>query len=224
MILTIVLNCANEPVNVPVFEAAHVPETLVKYVQHPILDVVILSKLTLGFLIPILTNEQCALLKLTHAEAEHLVLDFSKSIDSSDLRTDNHSVVEHLTFFLNFTKQFGAVVLQDDDSQQKRKDSNFLINYKQRMDISASNIHILVNLNIVKFLDMLITTATVDSIVIEKSFQLLWNFLHDEAIVKLISSLVSGILASVHFEASAHSKSLILCIQCLLGDANKSGK
>lgn len=225
MILTIILNCASEPANIPVFEAARVPETIIKFAYHPVLDVAILSKMILSFLLPILTNEEYAMLKLSHDEAGHLVLDFSKAVASSDLRTDDHSAIELLAFFLNFTKQLGTSSLQGSDGQQEKKESNFQINFKQRMKVSVSNIQMLVNLGIVKSLESLMTRgATVDSILIEKSLRLLWNLLHDETTMKLISPSVSAILAGIHFEVNTCVKSLILCIQWLMGNASTSGK
>ena len=222
MILTVILNCASEPANLPVFEAANTSDTLIKFVQHPILEVAILGKLALSFLIPTLTNEQYALLKLTHDEAEHLVAEISKAACSSDLRTDDHSVVELLTFLLNFTKQSGTVVLQGNDDQQKRKVSSFFMTFKQRINVSESNTQKLVDLGIMKILESLINKAAAN--VTEKSLELVWNLLHDDTTMKLISPLVSNILANIHFEASTCAKSLILCIQWLIGGANKSGK
>lgn len=222
MILTIILNCANESANLPMFDVACVSETIIKSVHHPVLDVVILSKITLSFLIPILTNEQYAVLTLTHNEAEHLVLEFSKAVASSDLRTDDHSAIELLMFFLNFTKQFG---LQVNNSQQGGKASNFLTDFKQRIKVSTSNIQLLVNLGILKSVEsLMIKGATVDSILIEKSLHLLWNLIHDEATMKFISPSISAILDSVHFELSTCAKSLVLCIQWSIGGASKSGK
>lgn len=222
MILTILLNCANEPVNLPMFEAAGVPEIIISFAHHPMLDVAIISKMTLSFLVPILTNEQYAILKLTNDEAEHLVLAFSKAVASPNLRTDEHSAVELLTFFLNFTKQAGTSLLQGNDGKQE---SNFLMNFKQRIKVSASNIQMLVNFGIMKSLEsLMIRGATVDSVIIEKSLHLLWNILHDETMVKLISPSVLAILSSIHFEVNTCAESLILCIKWLTGNANKSGK
>ena len=225
MILTILLNCANEPVNLPMFEAAGVPEIIIEFAHHPMLDVAITSKMILSFLVPILTNEQYAILKLTNDEAEHLVSAFSKAVASPDLRTDEHSAVELLTFFLNFTKQAGTSLLQGNNGKQERKDSNFLSNFKQRIKVSASNIQMLVNFGIMKSLESLtIKGTTVDSVITEKSLHLLWNILHDEATMKLISSSVLAILASIHFEVNTCIESLILCIKWLTGNTNKSGK
>lgn len=224
MILTIILNCANEPSNLPMFEAAHIPETIIKFAHHPVLDVAILSKMTLSFLIPALTNEQYAMLKLTNDEAGHLVLELSRAVAAPDLKTEDHSLVELLTFFLNFTKQFGTVPLQENAGQQERKDSTFLVNFKQRVKVSESNIQIFVNLGTVKSLEsLLIKGSTVDSIAIEKCLHLLWNLLHDEATMKLISTSVSAILDGINFEISTCAKSLVLCVQWLIGNVSKSG-
>ena len=226
MILTILLNCANEPMNLPTFEAAGVPEVIIKFAHLPVLDVVIISKMIVSFLVPILTTEQYAILKLSNDEAEYLMSNFSQSVASSDFRTDEHSTTELLAFFLNFTKQTGTSLLQGDENQQERKVSNFLMNFKQRMKVSASNIHMLVNLGIMKALEsLMIRGATVDPVIIEKSLHLLWNILHDEVTMKSISPSVSAILASIHFEeVNTCAESLILCINWLTGNANKSGK
>ena len=225
MLLTIMLNCASEPANLPVFEASHVPETIITFAHHPTLEVAILSKIILSFLVPTLTNEQYAIVKLTQEEGSHLVSELSEAVTSSDARTDDHSLVELLTFLLNFTKLTDTISLQENSGQKERKDSSFLINFKQRFKVFTSNIQMLVNLDIMKILESLIIKgATIDSITMEMCLRLLWNLLHDEATVKLISSLASTVLASIHFEVSDSAKSLILCIQWLLGEVSKSGK
>ena len=224
MLLTIILNCANEPSNYPVFEASHVPDTLMKFTHHPALEVAILGKMILSFLLPILTSEQYSVLQLTQDESEHLIIELSKSVASSDLKADDHSVEELLTFLLNFTKQITTVSLQENDDQQERKESNFLINFKQRIIVSTNNIQSLTNLGIAKSLETLMTMgAAFNSVVIEKSLHLLWNLIHNEAVMELLSSLVSTLLANINFEVSTSAKSLILCIQWLLGCVKKSG-
>ena len=225
MLLTIMLNCASEAANLPVFEASHVPGTMITFAHHPTLEVAILGKIILSFLVPILTNEQYAIVKLTQEEGSHLISELSETVTSSDAQTDDHSLLESLTFLLNFTKPIGAISLQENSGQQERKGSNFLINFKQRLKVSASNIQTLVSLGIIKILESLIVKgATIGSITIEMCLRLLWNLLHDEATVKLISPLVSTVLASIHFEVSNSAKSLILCIQWLLGNVIKSGE
>ena len=207
------------------FEASRIPETMITFAHHPTLEVAILGKIILSFLIPALTNEQYTALKLTQDEGAHFVSEFSEAVASSDSRTDDHSMVELLTFLLNFTKHIDTVSLQENDGQQVRKDSSFLANFKQKIKVSASNIQTLVNLGILKSLESLIVKgATIDSITLEMSLHLLWNLLHDEATMKSISPLVSTLLASIHFEVSTSAKSLILCIQWLLGNVSKSGK
>ena len=224
MLLTIILNCANEPSNYPVFEASHIPDTIIKFTHHPSLEVAILGKMILSFLLPILTNEQYFVLQLTQDESEYLVTELSKSVASSDLKADGHSAIEVLTFLLNFTKQITTVSLQENDGQPERKESNFRINFKQRIKVFTNNIQVLTNLGIVKSLESLMAMgAAVDSVIIEKSLHLLWSLIHNETVMKLLSPSVSAMLANIHFEVSASAKSLILCIQWLLGCVKKSG-
>lgn len=225
MLLTIMLNCASERANLPVFEAAHVPDTIITFAHHPTLEVAILSKIILSFLVPTLTDEQYAIVKLTQEEGSYLISELSEAVTSSDARTDDHSLVELLTFLLNFTNPIDTISLQESGGQQERKNSSFLINFKLRLKVSASNIQTLVNLGVMKILESLIVKgATIDSITVEMCLRLLWNLLHDKATVKLISPLVSTVLASIHFEVSNSARSLILCIQWLLGEVSKSGE
>ena len=221
LILTIILNCATQPCNIPVFETANILTELTEIVQCQVLDISITSKIILSFLTPILTNEQCLCLSLAPDEAEYLVTTLSKAVLSPDLREDGHSVKELLHFLINFTTRLGADIENIGSGQQKQKYSNFHAQYKRQKDVSTKNTEMLINLGLVDSLEKLVVLETIDSPVMEEALQLIWNLVHEEAALPVISSAVSKILSTPHVEAGANT--LMQCIQWLLGGADKSG-
>jgi len=218
LILTIILNCATQPCNIPVFETANILTELTEIVHCPIQEVSITSKMIMSFFIPILTNEQCPYLSLSQEEATYLLTTLSEAILSPDLRADGHSVKELLNFLINFTTQLGTIVESKDSVQHKQKYSIFYVGYKRRKNVSSKNIEMLINLGLIESLGNL---KTMESSVMEQVLHLLWNIVHEEASVPMISSAVSKILRIPCVEASANS--LVQCIQWFLGGADQSG-
>lgn len=220
LILTIILNCAAQPCNIPVFEASSILPELTCIIQCPVLDVSLTSKLILSFLAPILASEQYLALSLSLDEAKDLSTTLSKAVMTPDLNADGHSINELLCFLINFTKQIGVTV--ESMGQQKQRQSNFHTQYSRHKDVSTHNIKMLISLGLLGSLEKLVTIETIDSTVLEQCLHLLWNIVHEEAMLPVISSAINKILNTPQVKAGTKTD-LILCIQWLLGGADKLG-
>ena len=225
MILTVILNCANEPSNLPVFEASDAAERIIPYLQCPIFDIAFLGKMILSYLTSHLTNEQFLYLELEAEEAEYLVSLFSKAVEAPDFRAEGNSITEILKFLINFSRLYGEEIEEDvDDKQLKKKMSNFKSNYRKRKGVSHNNIQMITVVGILSPLETLLALPNIDPSVMVQTLQLLWNLIHLDSFVKAMSSSLRETITCLQCPPDPEIQSLVLCIRWLLGDLDKEGK
>ena len=222
--LTVILNCVNEPSSLPVFEACNAAECIIPYLQCPIFDIAILGKIILSFLTSHLTNEQFLYLALEIEEAEYLVSTFSEAVEAPDLRAERNSITEILQYLINFSRLHGEEVREDDDKQLKRKTSNFKSDYVKRKDVSHNNIQTIAVLGIFSSLETLLGLPNIEHSVMAQALHLLWNLLHVDSLARALPSSLREIVLGLKPPPDSEVQSLVLCVWWVLGYLDKEGK
>lgn len=186
------------------------------------------GKMILSFLTPCLTNEEFLLLELEPQETEHLISMFSEALSSPDMRAEGTSMEEVLKFLINFTKPLAEDQGKHDDQIKEKasKTSVFQINYAKRKQVLQNNVKSCVNVGILTCIESLLVITTVDSgsVVMEYALQLLWNLLHLEYTINMISTSLREVLNTLQSSSSSAVKSLVICAQLLLKGLDNCGK
>lgn len=228
--LMIILNCAKDRTTLQVYEATNAAETIISYVECPIFNISILSKIVLGFLKSHLTNEQFKYLELDEEETTYFVMLFRDALKSPDLRAEGNSLEEILQFLVNFTQPYLSYsdeqLVESTKSKSNTKPSQFRLNSMQRKHCSSNNIQMAVKLGILSPIEELLQKSDLSPLVLENCLQFVWNILHLNSTTKDLSSSFQECLGNSISACSKGSAadSLLFCIQWLLGNVDKSCK